>query len=89
MSLDLVQSPLARVFFHDRFANYSGGFNSLVAVISYSGYDLEDALVFSKGSVDAGLSASSLLKSFLIDLNSQWSGKLLCSDLPIFIEVGL
>jgi len=46
-SLCQVQSPLARVFFHDAFANYSGGFNSLVAVVSYSGYDLEDAVVFS------------------------------------------
>jgi len=39
--------------------------NSLVAVVSYSGYDLEDAVVFSKGSIDAGLSASSQLKASL------------------------
>jgi len=79
-SLCQVQSPLARVFFHDRFANYSGGFNSLVAVVSYSGYDLEDAIVFSKGSVDAGLSASSLLRSFVIDLNFQFSS---VGNLPV------
>lgn len=41
------QSPLVRPCMYDRYSldNYPSGTNAIVAVISYTGYDMEDAMV--------------------------------------------
>lgn len=45
--LQTPQSPLVRPYMYDHYNldNYPSGTNAIVAVISYSGYDMEDAMV--------------------------------------------
>ena len=47
---------------------YPLGFNAVVAVISYTGFDMEDAMILNKGSVDRGLAHGTLHKSEVVDL---------------------
>lgn len=45
--LQTPQSPLVRPYMYDHYDldNYPSGTNAIVAVISYTGYDMEDAMV--------------------------------------------
>lgn len=45
--LQTPQSPLVRPYTYDHYNldNYPSGTNAIVAVISYTGYDMEDAMV--------------------------------------------
>ncbi|UYV64305.1 POLR3B [Cordylochernes scorpioides] len=45
------------------FHSIPAGMNSIVAVMSYSGFDLEDAIVMNKGSIDRGFAQCSILRS--------------------------
>lgn len=48
----------------------------MVAVISYTGYDMEDAMILNKGSYERGFGHGSVYKSYLRELNEgQPSGK--------------
>ena len=43
------------------------GTNAVVAVISYTGYDMEDAMIICKGSYDRGFAHGSVYKTFTVD----------------------
>ncbi len=46
------QKPLVRTKFYDnyKFSDYNSGCNAVVAVLSYTGYDMEDAMIINKSS---------------------------------------
>ena len=64
------QSPIVRCAAYDSFGMdaYAMGTNSIVAVISHTGYDMEDAMIINKSSVERGLYHGSVYVSKVIDL---------------------
>ncbi|CAL5865991.1 uncharacterized protein PFLUO_LOCUS198 [Penicillium psychrofluorescens] len=50
------------------------GQNATVAVMSYSGYDIEDALVLNKGSVDRGFGRCQVFRKYVTNLKSYPNG---------------
>ncbi|KAM7172028.1 DNA-directed RNA polymerase I subunit RPA2 [Macrochelys suwanniensis] len=68
--LQTPQSPLVRPSMYDYYDmdNYPIGTNAIVAVISYTGYDMEDAMIVSKASWERGFAHGSVYKTESIDL---------------------
>lgn len=64
------QSCLVRPSMHDYYEmdNYPLGTNAVVAVISYTGYDMEDAMILNKSSVERGFQYGAIYKTQIIDL---------------------
>ncbi len=56
--LQYPQKPLVRSFVYDTLDIYPAGQNLVVAIMPYEGYNMEDALVFNKGSLDRGVGRS-------------------------------
>jgi len=56
--LQYPQKPVVRSFVYDTLNTYPAGQNLVVAIMSYEGYNMEDALVFNKGSLDRGVGRS-------------------------------
>lgn len=56
--LQYPQKPIVRSFIYDTLNTYPAGQNLVVAIMTYEGYNMEDALVFNKGSVDRGAGRS-------------------------------
>ncbi len=56
--LQYPQKPVVRSFVYDTLQTYPAGQNLVVAVMTYEGYNMEDALVFNKGSLDRGVGRS-------------------------------
>ena len=61
----LVQSDAQAAFGFDEYPN---GANAVVAVIAYTGYDMEDACIISKSSFERGFGHASVYKTFVVDL---------------------
>jgi DNA-directed RNA polymerase subunit B len=56
--LQYPQKPIVRSFVYDTLDTYPAGQNLVVAIMTYEGYNMEDALVFNKGSLDRGVGRS-------------------------------
>lgn len=56
--LQYAQRPIVRSFVYDTLKTYPAGQNLVVAIMPYQGYNMEDALVFNKGSLDRGVGRS-------------------------------
>ncbi|XP_020390740.2 DNA-directed RNA polymerase I subunit RPA2 isoform X1 [Rhincodon typus] len=71
--LQTPQSPLVRPHMYDYFNmdNYPTGTNAIVAVISYTGYDMEDAMIVNKASWERGFAHGSVYKTEMIDLDQK------------------
>ncbi|XP_042593360.1 DNA-directed RNA polymerase I subunit RPA2 [Cyprinus carpio] len=74
--LQTPQSPLVRPAMYDHYDidNYPIGTNAIVAVISYTGYDMEDAMIVNKSSWERGFAHGSVYKTDLIDLSDKVKG---------------
>lgn len=91
--LDYSQSPLVQTDLYKRYnlESYPNGKNITIAIISYTGYDVEDAVVLNKASVDRGFMRGSVIKTDIVDLKeerSQFLGTLSGGDgLPEICQV--
>jgi DNA-directed RNA polymerase I subunit RPA2 len=64
------QSPLVRPKLHNTYAmdSFPNGTNAVVAVISYTGYDMEDAMILNKSVHERGFGYGTVYKSQIVDL---------------------
>jgi len=64
------QTPVVRPPLHNEygFDNFPNGTNAVVAVISYTGYDMDDAMIINKSAHERGFAHGSIYKTKKIDL---------------------
>ena len=62
--LQYPQKPIVKSFIYDTLNIYPAGQNLVVAVMTYDGYNMEDALVFNKGSIDRGVGRSFFFRPY-------------------------
>ncbi|PVV05031.1 hypothetical protein BB560_000446 [Smittium megazygosporum] len=70
------QTPIVRPVLHDSFGvdGYPNGTNAVVAVLSYTGYDMEDAMILNKSAHERGFGYGSIYKTEVFDLTDEKSG---------------
>jgi len=66
------QTPIVRPALHDTYGmdGYPNGTNAVVAVISYTGYDMEDAMILNKSAHERGFGHGTIYKSHIVDLKT-------------------
>ncbi|KAK9284078.1 hypothetical protein L1049_012338 [Liquidambar formosana] len=71
--LQTPQTPIVRTSAYEKYFmdEYPLGTNAIVAVLAYSGYDMEDAMILNKSSVDRGLCHGQIYQTDTIDLTDQ------------------
>lgn len=64
------QTPVVRPALHNTYAmdSFPNGTNAVVAVISYTGYDMEDAMILNKSAHERGFGYGTIYKSQIVDL---------------------
>ncbi|KAH9444564.1 hypothetical protein MJO28_013414 [Puccinia striiformis f. sp. tritici] len=64
------QTPIVRPALHDVYQmdHFPNGTNAVVAVISYTGYDMEDAMILNKSAHERGFGHGTIYKSMIVDL---------------------
>jgi DNA-directed RNA polymerase I subunit RPA2 len=67
------QSPIVRPHLYNLYGmdSFPNGTNAVVAVISYTGYDMEDAMIINKSAHERGFGHGTVYKSQIIDLKDQ------------------
>mmetsp|Transcript_27421 Transcript_27421/g.53486 ORF Transcript_27421/g.53486 Transcript_27421/m.53486 type:complete len:870 (-) Transcript_27421:1247-3856(-) len=54
---------------------FPNGFNSIVSVITYTGFDMEDAMIINKSSIERGFSVSNIFNCFDLEIKSSFCSK--------------
>ncbi|KAJ4346567.1 DNA-directed RNA polymerase I subunit RPA2 [Didymosphaeria variabile] len=64
------QTPVVRPPLHNEYGldNFPNGTNAVVAVISYTGYDMDDAMILNKSAHERGFGHGSIYKTKICDL---------------------
>ncbi|KIM25180.1 hypothetical protein M408DRAFT_220951 [Serendipita vermifera MAFF 305830] len=64
------QTPVVRPAVHNAYGmdGFPNGTNAVVAVISYTGYDMEDAMILNKSGHERGFGYGTIYKSVIVDL---------------------
>uniref|UniRef100_A0A8H7KD16 DNA-directed RNA polymerase n=1 Tax=Bionectria ochroleuca TaxID=29856 RepID=A0A8H7KD16_BIOOC len=64
------QTPIVRAPLHNTygFDNFPNGFNAVVAVISYTGYDMDDAMILNKSAHERGFGHGTIYKTKKVSL---------------------
>lgn len=64
------QTPVVRPALHNTYGmdSFPNGTNVIVAVISYTGYDMEDAMILNKSAHERGFGYGTVYKSYTVDL---------------------
>lgn len=67
------QAPVVQTKRHGeyRMDEYPNGTNAVVAVLSYTGFDMEDAMILNKGSYERGFGHASVYKTIKISLEDE------------------
>jgi len=67
------QMPIVKCSGYDEYGlgEYPSGMNAVVAVISYTGYDMEDAMIVCKSSYERGLGHGVIYKTMRYSLTDQ------------------
>ncbi|KAI9222062.1 hypothetical protein BC828DRAFT_379405 [Blastocladiella britannica] len=65
------QTPIVRPALHDHYGmdDFPMGTNAVIAVISYTSYDMEDAMIINKSAHERGFGYGSVYKSEIVDLD--------------------
>lgn len=58
------QKPIVKSFIYDTLNFYPAGQNVVVAILTYEGYNLEDAIVINKSSIERGLGRSTYFRPY-------------------------
>jgi DNA-directed RNA polymerase I subunit RPA2 len=68
--LNTGQTPIARPPLHNEYGldNYPNGMNAVVAVISYTGYDMDDGMIINQSSLQRGFGHGTIYKTKVCDL---------------------
>lgn len=84
--LNYGQSPIVRpgkAYKEYGMGPYPNGTNAIVAVISYTGYDMEDAMILNKSSVERGFAHGTVYTNERHDLTLDGDSKLFCKPSDI------
>jgi len=67
------QTPIVRPPLYNEygFDNFPNGTNAVVAVISYTGYDMDDAMIINKSAHERGFGHGTIYKTKLLDLTEE------------------
>ncbi|XP_057453596.1 DNA-directed RNA polymerase I subunit 2 isoform X2 [Lotus japonicus] len=73
--LQTPQTPIVRTSTYTKYNidEYPTGTNAIVAVLAYTGYDMEDAMILNKSSVERGMFHGQIYQTETVDLTEQGS----------------
>lgn len=71
--LQTPQAPIAQTVRHGEYKmdEYPNGTNAIVAVLSYTGFDMEDAMILNKSSYERGFGHASVYKTIRVDIKDE------------------
>ncbi|CAN6287845.1 unnamed protein product [Urochloa humidicola] len=71
--LQTPQTPIVRTATYSKYCmdEFPSGTNAIVAVLAYTGYDMEDAMILNKSAVDRGMFRGHIYQTECIDLSTK------------------
>ncbi|THH31929.1 hypothetical protein EUX98_g2298 [Antrodiella citrinella] len=84
------QTPVVRPHLHGTYGmdSFPNGTNAIVAVISYTGYDMEDAMILNKSAHERGFAYGTVYKAQIIDLKDLQGNKRSGSETTLHFGLG-